>query len=73
MHPAAFVVGIRRVVTVAGARSLMNDDGSQVVNTRRVGSTRFRSTVEHELRQIERCDGKVNAQVDFSSAKGREN
>lgn len=33
MHPAAFVVGISRVMSIACAGSLMNDDSGQVVDT----------------------------------------
>lgn len=72
MHPAAFVVGVSRVVAVACAGPLVHDDGGQVVNACRVGSTCFGSAVEHELCEIQRCDRKVYAQVYFSSAKDEE-
>ena len=66
MHPAAFVVGIGRVVPVACAGSLMDNDRGEVVNASRIGTTRFRTAVKNELRQIQRIYREIDAQIDFS-------
>lgn len=65
MHPNAVVVSVGRVMTIAGAGSVVHDDGRQVVNAGGVGATRFRSVVQDELRQVQSVDGEVNAQVDL--------
>ena len=66
MHPAAFVVGVGRVMAVACAGSLMHDDRGKIVNTGRVGSTRFRAAIKNKLRQVERIYREIDAQIDFS-------
>jgi hypothetical protein len=48
----------------------VHDDGREVVDAGRVGSTRFWAVVEDELREVQRIDGEIDAQVDFSSGRG---
>lgn len=69
MQPAAFVLGVGCVVTVAGAAAVVDNHSDQIVHAIRVGATRFWPAVQDELRQVECIDGEANAQVDFSSAR----
>lgn len=67
VHPYAMIVGVRCVMSVGCAASVVHDDRSQVVNTARVRPSGLGPTVQDELGEIQRLDGKLNAQVDFLS------